>query len=152
MVAEETIPMLLGLPPLWFILLLSVILSIVVTLVYKFATDQNEMKELKKQVKEYQQKMKDTKDNPTKMLEIQKEMSAVNMKYFKHSMKPMLITIVPFIIIFHLLGKVFTGVTVIPLPFHFPLSSLETGLGWIGTYIIFSMLFTTAFRKALKVA
>jgi len=145
-------PIVWGMPPLVFIIFASAVLSLVVTVIYRLATDQAEMHELKKQLKEFQDKFKQHKDDPNKMLEIQKQMSEVNMKYFKQSMKPTLITIVPFIIIFHFLGKIFTGTVVIPLPFHFPLSALETGLGWVGTYIIFSMIFTTAFRKALKVA
>jgi uncharacterized membrane protein (DUF106 family) len=74
------------------------------------------------------------------------------MKLMSQSFKPMILTIVPFIIIFMLLGKIYGSMTVVSLPFHFPLSKLATGLGWIGTYIIFSMVFTTAFRKALKIA
>ena len=144
-------PIVWGMPPWAFIIFASAVLSLVVTIIYRFATDQAEMKELKKQLKEFQDKFKQHKDDPNKMLEVQKEMSTVNMKYFKQSMKPTLITIVPFIIIFHFLGKIYTTITVVPLPFHVPLSTLETGLGWVGTYVIFSMIFTTLFRKALKV-
>jgi len=144
-------PYLIGLPAWAFLLVISIVLSIIVTLIYKYATDQAVMKELKGQLKKYQQQMKESKDDMQKLNEIQKKSMAVNMKYMKQSFKPMIITMIPFIIIFWWLRSIYTDVVVIPLSFHVPLSALATGLGWIGTYIIFSMIFTTLFRKALKV-
>lgn len=144
-------PMVLGLPAWVFILLLSIVLSLIVTLIYKYATDQVVMKDLKEQLKKYQEQMKAAKDDMQKLSEIQKKSMEVNMKYMKQSFKPMIITMIPFLLIFWWLKKLYTGVVVIPFNFHFPLSGLETGLGWIGFYIILSMIFTTLFRKALKV-
>ena len=69
-----------------------------------------------------------------------------NMKYMKKSMKPMVITILPVIFIFGWLKKVLAGLIVIPLAFW------PGHLGWLGSYIIFSIFFTTIFRKVLKVA
>lgn len=135
----------------WFILLISVVLSLVVTLVYKFMTDQTLMKELKKELKSNQKRIKEAKGDSEKMMAIQRETMHTNMKYMSQSMKPMIITIVPFLIIFAWLRSIFEGTVVIPLGFHVPLSSLETGLGWIGTYIILSMVSTTLFRRLLKV-
>lgn len=138
--------------PLLSILLISVCLSLVVTLAYKYLTDQTLMRELKKELKNNQKRLKEAKGEPAKMMAIQKETMHTNMKYMTQSLKPMIFTIVPFLIIFAWLRSVFEGMTVIPLPFHVPLSSLETGMGWIGTYIIFSMIFTTVIRKLLKIA
>lgn len=149
--APMVAPIILGMQPVWFILLVSVILSLVTTLIYKFATDQSLMKQIKDDIKKYQEQLKQCKSDPAKSLEIQKQMMPLNSKLMMQSMKPMLITIIPFIVVFQLLARVYSGYVVIPLSFHFPLSGLETGLGWIGTYIIFSMIFTTLFRKALKV-
>lgn len=137
--------------PFWGILLISVILSIVTTLIYKYATDQSMLKQIKEDMKKYQEQLKLCKDDPAKSLEIQKQMMPLNSKMMMQSMKPMLITIIPFLVIFQLLGMWYNSLTVIPLAFHVPLSKLPTGLGWVGTYVIFSMIFTTLFRKALKV-
>jgi len=145
-------PYLIGIPAWSFIFFLSIGLSLAVTLVYKYATDQAVMKDLKAQLKQYQEQMKAAKGDMVKLGEIQKKSMSTNMKLMKQNFKPMLITMAPFLIIFWWLRSVFEGVTVIPFDFHFPLSGLETGLGWIGFYIILSMIFTTAFRKALKVA
>ena len=144
-------PYLMGLPAWAFILLISVVLSLVVTLIYKYATDQTVMKELKEQLKKYQAQMKEAKGDMAKLSEIQKKSMATNMKLMKQNFKPMLITMAPFIIIFWWLRGVYDSVVVVPFSFHFPLSGLETGLGLIGFYILLSMVFTTAFRKALKV-
>ena len=137
--------------PLGSIFLISVILSLLVTLAYKYMTDQTLMKELKQQLKKSQQRIKEAKGDPEKMMAIQKESMHTNMKYMTQSMKPMIVTMIPFLIIFAWLRSIFAGLVIIPLGFHVPLSSFETGLGWVGTYIIFSMIFTTLFRKLLKV-
>ncbi|UCD04277.1 MAG: DUF106 domain-containing protein [Candidatus Woesearchaeota archaeon] len=138
--------------PFWSILLIAVGLSLIVTLAYKYLTDQTLMKELKKELKKNQKRLKEARGEPDKMMAIQKETMHTNMKYMSQSMKPMIFTIIPFLIIFAWLRSIFEGTVVIPLSFHVPLSSLETGMGWIGTYIILSMIFTTIFRRVLKIA
>jgi len=137
--------------PLGMLIGLSAGLAIITTLVYKFATDQNMMKELKAELKKYTDSMKEHKDDTEKMLESQKKAMDINMKIMKQNFKPMLITMVPFIGVFWGLRNLFEGVTILPFNYHVPLSGLATGLGWIGTYLIFSLIFTTVFRKALKV-
>ncbi len=140
------LPLILGLEPLPFLIILSAILSLMVTMVYKFLTDQVLMKELKADLKKYQEKMKENKGDLQKMSELQKESMAVNMRYMKQTMKPMLVTMLPFLAIFAYLKSVYDGTIVIPLSFW------PGHLGWIGTYIIFSMVFTTGFRKLFKVS
>lgn len=144
-------PMYLGLPAIVLIAIISAVLSIIVAFVYKLATDQNLMKELKSDLKKYTTQMKEAKDDPTKMMEYQKKAMDINMKVMKQNFKPMMITFIPFIGVFWGLRSLFEGITVIPFNYHVPLSGLTTGLGWVGTYIIFSMIFTTIFRKLLKV-
>ena len=130
---------------------ISAALALGSTLVYKYATDQNLVKAMREEIKKAQAEMKLNKGDPQKLAELQKKIMPINMKLMAQSFKPMLLTIVPFIIIFALLGKVYGNMTIVPFSFHFPLSRLATGLGWVGTYIIFSMILTTVIRKALKV-
>ncbi len=125
---------------------ISILLSLVTTLIYKYATNQSVMKELKADLKKYQEQMKSHRDNPTEVMEIQKKAMEVNTKYMKQSFKPMFITMIPFLIIFYLLKMVYDTMIIIPLSFW------QGHLGWVGSYIIFSMVFTSLFRKALKVA
>lgn len=125
---------------------ISAALALGSTLVYKYATDQGLMKSLREEIKRLQEEMKQNKSNPQKLAEIQSKLMPLNMKMMSQSMKPMLLTIVPFIIIFALLGKVYGNMLVIPLPFW------SGHLKWVGTYVIFSVILTSVFRKALKVA
>jgi uncharacterized membrane protein (DUF106 family) len=107
------------------------------------------MRELKKELKSMQQKIKESKDNPEKVKDLNSKLMSTNMKYMKQSFKPMLITMVPFLIIFHLLRDTYAGMVIIPLPFTLPI--VGSYLGWLGTYFLSSIVFTTVFRKLLKV-
>jgi len=91
---------LLRLGPFWAVLIVSLIISLIITLVYKFVTNQELMKKLKDEQKEYQQRMKSLKDQPQEMIKVQKEAMKKNMEYMKHSFKPTIITMLPIIIIF----------------------------------------------------
>lgn len=82
------------------VLILSLLLSFVVTLVYKYFTDQKMMKSAREEVKQMQAEMKQHKQDPKKMMEIQKKMMEKNMLLMKHSFKPTFITFLPLIIIF----------------------------------------------------
>lgn len=87
--------------PLWLgILILSFIITVIITVVYKFATDQDEMRRLKEKIKKSQADMKKHKDNPKKLQKIQQETMSVNMKYTMKSLKPTLYTMLPLFIIF----------------------------------------------------
>ena len=44
--------------------------------------------------------MKQHKDNPQKLLEIQKNAMEKNLEYMKHSFKPMIFTMIPILLIF----------------------------------------------------
>src|SRR3989344_1680496 len=91
---------LLELGPFWAIFILSLIISLLIVLVYKYATNQEEMKRLKDQQKDFQKKMKELKENPAEMMKIQKEAMQSNLQYMKHSFKATLITMLPILLIF----------------------------------------------------
>ncbi|MBR9692398.1 DUF106 domain-containing protein [Candidatus Woesearchaeota archaeon] len=91
---------LLNLEPFFAIFLIAFVITIGITIIYKYATDQERMKELKKKIKGFQDKMKKEKDNPEKVMKLQKEAMQYNMEMMKHSFKPTLYTFLPIIIIF----------------------------------------------------
>lgn len=92
---------LLRINPLWAILIISFVITMVTTLVYKFTTDQKKMKKLKDDMKDYQNKIKSlSKTDPQKAMSIQQEAMKQNMEYMKHSFKSTLYTFIPIIIIF----------------------------------------------------
>lgn len=91
---------LLNLDSLVAIIIISVTLSAIITILYKYLTDQTLMKSLRDQLKQYQQQMKEHKSEPEKMMEIQKKSMEINMKYMTMSFKPTLYTFIPIILIF----------------------------------------------------
>ena len=91
---------LLSRSPFLLIVLVSFVISLLITIVYKLATDQKEMKRLKEQQKEFQKRMKELRSNPEEMMKVQKEAMKSNMDYMKHSLKSTLITMLPIILIF----------------------------------------------------
>lgn len=134
----------------WDIMLISAVLTLLITLAYKYLTDQEKMKELRSEQKRLQEESKNHKDNKEKFAELQKESLKISMEYFRHSMKPTLYTFIPLILIFGWVRNLYPAIegvktVLIPLPF------LSGGLGWLGTYILSSILFSTIFRKLLKV-
>lgn len=89
----------LSLEPFWAIMGISLLVSLIVTLIYKWVTDQEVMKTLKEDMKAMQKELKKLRDQPEKMMKKQKKLMEKNMQYMKHSMKPTLVTFLPIIII-----------------------------------------------------
>ena len=114
----------------------SVIVTLVSTLVQKKFTDQEHLKSLKKRQKEIQKELKKTKE-PSIMQELNAEMLQLTGLMFKSSMKPMFVTIIPFLILFTWLRSVYVPVL---------------GGGWIWYYLMYSVLASIVMRKVLKVA
>ena len=91
---------LLKLPSLWAIVLLSFLISLIITLIYKFTTNQSLMKDLKEEMKAFQKQIKELKHDPKKAMEMQRMAMKTNMKYMGHSMRSTLFTFIPIILIF----------------------------------------------------
>lgn len=91
---------LLNLPTLWALVILSFLISVTITLITKFTTDQNLMKRLKEEMKELQSEMKELKKDPEKAMQIQKQVMQTNMNYMKQSFRSMIYTFIPIIVIF----------------------------------------------------
>ena len=75
---------LINLNPFWGIVILSLGISLLIVVIYKFVTDQKEMKRLKDEQKEYQKKLKSLKSNPAEMMKVQKEAMKQNLAYTTH--------------------------------------------------------------------
>jgi len=103
------------------LIIISFILTLIVTVAYKYLTNQTLLKGLKDELKELQKEMKDLKDEPGKAMEKQKELMEKNLKLMGHTLKPSLYTLVPLLIIFSWLNHVFD-----------PLGKVFFGLSWIG--------------------
>jgi len=142
--------------PLLSLVILSFIITLGLTLIYKYFSDQKEIKASKDKIKELQEKIKGEKD-AEKLMAYQKEMLEVNMKHMRHSMKPMLLTFIPLIFIFMWLRNTYTPFGVLlPWNFYIPgfcwlLAGLCDGAGWFLVYLFSSFAFSLSLRKILKV-
>lgn len=116
------------------IICFSLVVSLFVTIVNYFILDKDRMRELKQKQKDLQAEMKNHKDNPAKMMELQKELMGHTMETMKHSMKPMLITWIPIILFFGWLRNVY--------------GAEWTSLIWY--YIGASLVGSIIFRKLFK--
>ena len=137
-------PLVAPFTPLWSVIILSFVITLFVTLAYKFFTDQKLLKSIKEEMKQLQGEVKKARDNPERMMQLNQEMMRKNAILLKSSFKPMVITLIPILIIFGWLRKTFGNNG--DLLHIFGLS-----FGWLGTYIISSIIFSMVLRKVLKV-
>ncbi len=87
--------------PLWLgIAVLALIITLLVNLVHKYTTDQNYIRQLKADMKNLQKEIKKHKDNPQKQLKLQQQIMQINGKLMSKSLKPMIFTMLPLLIIF----------------------------------------------------
>jgi len=126
--------------PLYSIVLVSFLITLFTTVIYKYVSDQKTMKILKDEIKLLQKEMKEVKDNPKKILDKQKELMEKNFSMMKHSLKPSLYTALPLLLIFYFIRNVYINT-----------GAVLFNLTWIWAYIIFSIIFSLIIRKIMKV-
>ncbi|MFW6247459.1 MAG: EMC3/TMCO1 family protein [bacterium] len=126
---------LFSLKPALAVAIISFGITLFITFIYKYTTDQDLMKSLKKQLKDNQAEMKKHRDDPQKMMKIQKKAMQVNMQYMKHSMKSTLYTMIPIIIIFGYLNSHLAYLPITPNePFDVYVEFEEEAQGTIELY------------------
>jgi len=86
--------------PTFAVIILALVVSLLTTFTHKYMTNQTVVKHSRAEMKKLQKKMKQHKDNPSKMMEIQSKLLGHNKDVMKESFKPMFITFIPVIIIF----------------------------------------------------
>lgn len=118
------------------IALLSFIATLFITILTYFITDKEKMKNIKQKQKKLRDEMKQHKDNPQKLAEINQQMLEDFPHQMKESMKIMIITMVPILIFFSWLRKVFI------------LTAIANT--WIWWYMGFSIVSSIFIRKILK--
>jgi uncharacterized membrane protein (DUF106 family) len=115
------------------IIVIGVIVSLFISIVQYFVMDKDKMKDLKAKQKTLNEQMKQHKDNPQKMMELQKELLGHSMESMKHSFKPMIITTIPILIVFGFIKSSF-AVT-------------EIAKSWFWWYFGSSIVASLLFRK-----
>jgi uncharacterized membrane protein (DUF106 family) len=122
--------------------IIILIISIFMTLIQKYATDQETLREMKKEQKILQEEMKKYKEHPEKMMELQKKQFEFIPKMMKMSMRPLVYTAVPLILFFRWFMDFFS---VLGNPKFFGF------FNWFWFYLLGSIIFSTILRKVLKV-
>ena len=117
------------------VIAISILVTFIMTLVTKKLTDQNKMKELKEIQKSCQIKIKSGNLTQDEMSKINKQMMECTWELTKHSFKPTLITLIPFLVLFIWIRGIYQ----------------DTFSSWIWWYIGTSIIFSIIFRKILKV-
>ena len=118
-----------------FILVIAMI-TFLLTLAQKYLSDQEALKELRKEQKILQEEMKKYKNHPEKLMELQKKQFEFIPKTMDLTLKPMMFTSIPIILLF----RWFSGYL---LPVF--------GGWWIFYYLIGSIFLSSIFRKILNV-
>lgn len=144
--------------PMYFIMVVSAVISLILALVTKVLIDQDRMKDIQKEVKVYNQKlMKATREKDQKVLDkLGKEKSKI-MGLQNEMMKmqmPMFASMLPFFVVFYFLRQFATAQgwgEFIMLPFMINVLNIGNSFTWLGWYILCSMPFTVLFRKFLGV-
>lgn len=141
----------LALPPAISELILAAIICFIITVFSKKLIDQNHALEIKKQIKNFQEKIKTAQKNKQtdEANRLMTQMLNLNSQQMKLMMKPMIPTMLFVILFFPWLGFVYAGKQVLLLPVSLPLFGND--LGWFTWYIIVSIPLTMLFRKAMGV-
>jgi uncharacterized membrane protein (DUF106 family) len=91
---------LLTLPPVVVILLVSVLISALTVVVYKYTTNQSRLKSIQEEQKALRDEMKKSQNNPDKLMKLQKRAMELSMEIMPESMKSNIFTFLPVILIF----------------------------------------------------
>ena len=127
----------------WGMLIIVFVLTLITTLVQKYATDQKTLKDLKKEQKQIQKQMKEFKNHPEKMTELSKKQMRLIPKQMKLSMRAITFTGVPLILLFRWFQDYFSTLGN---------PDFWLGMGWFLFYLISAILIGSILRKQLDVA
>lgn len=105
---------LLNIPLLAAVISMSFLISLIITIIYKYTTNQNLMKQLKDEMKEFQKRVKELKSHPEEAMKVQKKAMQTNMKYMTQSMKSTLYSFIPIILIFGWMSANFAFAPILP--------------------------------------
>ncbi len=117
------------------------IISLCLTIVQKYTVDNETLRKLKQEQKLLSQEMKKFRDHPEKLMELQKKQFEFLPKTFNLTLRPLVYTAIPIILFFRWFSDYFEVVDGVKI-FGF--------FSWFWAYLVFSIIFSTLFRKLLK--
>lgn len=117
------------------IILIGILITLCITLVNYFFTDKEKMRAIRARQKELQEQAnKHRKEgNHEKASELTMEMLGQTREMFKHSLKPMLITLVPILLLFSYVRGIFSATSIAG--------------SWFWYYFISAIVSSMVFRK-----
>jgi uncharacterized membrane protein (DUF106 family) len=120
------------------IIAIALLISFFISLVNYFVMDKEKMCEIKLRQKEMQDKIKhhQSKGEHEQAMKVQTEMLSTMGETFKHSLKPMLITTIPIIVVFGLIKNAYVAT---------PIAGT-----WFWWYLGSAIAASLAFRKLFK--
>ncbi len=121
---------------------LVLLITLITIIIQKYTSDQEGLKKLKEEQKAMQEEMKQNKNNPSKMMELQRKQLESIPKSLELTMKPLMYTSFPIILLFRWFTDTFKNLGE-PKFFGF--------MGWFIFYLILSIVFTMILRKLMKV-
>ncbi len=121
-------------------IIITALISLAISLAQKYTIDQELLAEIKKEQKFLAEETKKYKDHPEKLLELQKKQLAFIPKTMEITLKPAIYTGIPIILFFRWFQDYFIANPVKIFGFS----------SWFWPYLIFSILFSSIFRKLLK--
>ena len=122
-----------------------IVIAFIKTLAQKYGTDQELLRQIKKEQKLLQKEAEKYKHDPEKLLELNKKQLEFVPKTMDITMRPLIYTFVPLILFFRWFHDYFS----MPAMEGFRFFGF---LSWFWFYLIFSIVFSSIFRKVLKVA
>ncbi len=123
----------------WGMVIIVVVLTFITSLVQKATIDKEAAKQLKAEQKALNEEMKLHKDNPQKMMELQKKSFEFIPRTFELTLKPSLFTIAPLILLFRWFSDYFTENPATIFGFF----------SWFWAYLVFTIIIASFLRKWL---
>ncbi len=125
----------------WGMVGIAGIISLSLTLIQKYTVDNETLRKLKQEQKLLSEEMKKFRDNPEKILELQKKQFEFVPKTMDITLRPLIYTAIPIILFFRWFSDYFAALEGIKI-FGF--------FSWFWAYLVFSIIFSMIFRKMLK--
>lgn len=118
------------------IVIISFLVTLLMTSIRYFVTDRRLMRDIKEKQKFVREEMKKHRDNPDKMMELNKQLMEHLPAQMKQIFKLMIVTMIPILIIFSWMRNTFAATAI--------------ATSWIWWYFVASIVFGIALGKLFK--
>lgn len=122
--------------------IIILIISLFMTLIQKYCTDQKTLREMKEEQKILQEEMKKYKNHPEKVAELSKKQLEFIPKTMRLTMRPIVYTAIPLILFFRWFNDFFD----VMVGFRF-----FGFFSWFWFYLLGTLIFSSILRKIMKV-